>query len=169
MKYGPMIILASALALVGCGTVKNPANSSLKLEPNQVMVEANFTEGGVLLAAPRTLMVSGEEATIETSQMAEVPGQTDSVKIGTVLTILPKIRAGKIAFRGSCSVNRSAGRSNRLNLKTAAFHSREAFFEGTARSGEIKKVEIYHPNGGRLTVTLKFTVTVNLKQQMSLR
>ncbi len=157
------------LCVVGCGTVDKAANSSPKKEPNQVMVEAKFMEVGALLAAPRMLIVSGEEATIEISQMAEVPGQVDPVKIGTVLTILPEIRAGKITFRGSCSVNRSVGRSDRLNLKTAAFHSREAFFEGTARSGEIKKVEMYHPNVGRLTVTLKFTVTVNLKQQISLR
>ena len=157
------------LCAVGCGTVDKAANSSPKKEPNQVMVEAKFMEVGALLAAPRMLMVSGEEATIEISQMAEVPGQVEPVKIGTVLTVLPEIRAGKIAFRGSYSVNRSAGRSDRLNLKTAAFHSREAFFEGTARSGEIKKVEMYHPNVGRLTVTLKFTVTVNLKQQISLR
>ncbi|MBC8326098.1 MAG: hypothetical protein H8E27_10780 [Verrucomicrobia subdivision 3 bacterium] len=157
------------LCAAGCSTVNQAANSSRKKEPNQVMVEAKFLEDGVLLAAPRTLTVSGEEATIEISQMAKVPGQIDPVKMGTVLTILPEIRAGIIAFRGSCSVNRSAGRSNRLSLKTATFHSREAFFEGTASSGEIKQVEIYHPNGGRLTVTLKFTVTVNLKQQMSLR
>ena len=157
------------LCAMGCGTVKKSAKASLKIEPNQVMVEAKFTEIGELVAAPRILTVSGEKATIEISQMAEVPGQVDPVKLGTVLTILPEIRDGKIAFRGSCWVNRSAGRSNRLNLKTAAFHSREAFFEGTARSGEIKKVEIYHPNGGRLTVTLKFTVAVNLKQQMSSR
>ena len=105
-------LFTGLLCAMGCGTVERAANLSLTKEPNQVMVAATFMEGGVLLAAPRTLMVSGEEATIEISQMAEVPGQVEPVKIGTVLTVLPEIRAGKIAFRGSYSVNRSAGRSD---------------------------------------------------------
>ena len=50
-----------------------------------------------------------------------------------------------------------------------AFRSREAFFEGIASSGEIKRVEIEHPNGDRLTVTLKFTMVVNLPQRLSSR
>ena len=154
---------------VGCATMQNSTNSPSETAPDQVMVEAEFTEIDAVLSAPRIITISGEEARIEIGESAAVPGQAKQVQSGILLTILPEIRDAKIVFRGSCQVKQSAGRSDRPNLKMVAFHSREAFFEGTARSGEIKKVEIYHPNGGRLTVTLKFTVTMNLKQQMSSR
>ena len=163
------MLFATLLCMAGCATVQNSANSSLETEPDQVMVEAKFTEAGALLSAPRIIAISGEEARIEIGEMATVPGQFERVQSGIVLTILPEIRDAKIAFRGSCQVKHLAGRSDRLDLKMAAFHSREAFFEGVASSGEIKRVEIDHPNGGRLTVTLKFTVVVNLPKRLSSR
>ena len=163
------MLFATLLCMAGCATVQNSANSSLETEPDQVMVEAKFTEAGALLSAPRIIAISGEEARIEIGEMATVPGQSERVQSGIVLTILPEIRDAKIAFRGSCQVKHLAGRSDRLDLKMAAFHSREAFFEGVASSGEIKRVEIDHPNGGRLTVTLKFTVVVNLPKRLSSR
>ena len=163
------MLFATLLCMAGCATVQNSANSSPETEPDQVMVEAKFTEAGALLSAPRIIAISGEEARIEIGEMATVPGQSERVQSGIVLTILPEIRDAKIAFRGSCQVKHLAGRSDRLDLKMAAFHSREAFFEGVASSGEIKRVEIDHPNGGRLTVTLKFTVVVNLPKRLSLR
>ena len=64
---------------------------------------------------------------------------------------------------------KSAGRSDRPNLKMAGFHSREAFFEGITSSGEIKHVEIDYPNGEKLVVTLKFTVPVHFPKRLSLR
>ena len=133
------------------------------------MVEAKFTEAGALLSAPRIIAISGEEARIEIGESAAVPGQSQPVQSGILLTILPEICDAKIAFRGSCRVKHLAGRSDRLDLKIAAFHSREAFFEGVASSGEIKRVEIDYPNGRRLTVTLKFTVVVNLPKRLSSR
>ena len=163
------MLFAALLWVAGCATVQNSANSSPETEPDQVMVEAKFTEAGVLLSAPLIIAISGEEARIEIGELATVPGQTERVQSGIVLTILPEIRDAKIAFRGSCQVKHLAGRSDRLDLKMAAFHSREAFFEGVASSGEIKRVEIDHPNGGRLTVTLKFTVVVNLPKRLSSR
>jgi len=134
-----------------------------------VMVEAKFTEAGALLSAPRIVTISGKEARIEMGELAAVPGQTERVQSGIVMTILPKICDAKIAFRGSCRVKHLAGRSDRLDLKITAFHSREAFFEGVASSGEIKRVEIEHPNGDRLTLTLKFTMVVNLPKRLSSR
>ena len=163
------MLFAALLWVAGCATVQNSANSSPETEPDQVMVEAKFTEAGALLSAPRVIAISGEEARIEIGEMATVPGQSELVQSGILLTILPEIRDAKIAFRGSCRVKHLAGRSDRLDLKIAAFHSREAFFEGIASSGEIKRVEIDHPNGGRLTVTLKFTVVVNLPKRLSSR
>ena len=152
------MLFATLLWVAGCATVQNSANSSPETESNQVMVEAKFTEAGALLSAPRIVTISGKEARIDMGELAAVPGQTERVQSGIVMTILPEIRDAKIAFRGSCRVKHLAGRSDRLDLKIAAFHSREAFFEGVASSGEIKRVEIDYPNGRRLTVTLKFTV-----------
>ena len=154
------LLFAALLCMAGCATLQNSTNSSPETEPDQVMVEAKFTEAGVLLSAPRI---------IEIGELAAVPGQSERVQSGIVLTILPEICDAKIAFRGSCRVKQLAGRSDRLDLKIAAFHSREAFFEGVASSGEIKRVEIDYPNGGRLTVALKFTVVVNLPKRLSSR
>ena len=163
------LLFAALLCMAGCATLQNSANSSPETEPDQVMVEAKFTEAGVLLSAPRIIAISGEEARIEIGKLATVPGQSERVQSGIVLTLLPEICDAKIAFRGSCRVKQLAGRSDRLDLKVAAFHSREAFFEGVASSGEIKRVEIDYPNGGRLTVALKFTVVVNLPKRLSSR
>ena len=163
------MLFATLLWVAGCATVQNSANSSPETESNQVMVEAKFTEAGALLSAPRIVTISGKEARIDMGELAAVPGQTERVQSGIVMTILPEIRDAKIAFRGSCRVKHLAGRSDRLDLKIAAFHSREAFFEGVASSGEIKRVEIDYPNGRRLTVTLKFTVVVNLPKRLSSR
>ena len=163
------MLFATLLWVAGCATVQNSANSSPETESNQVMVEAKFTEAGALLSAPRIVAISGKEARIEMGELAAVPGQTERVQSGIVMTILPKICDAKIAFRGSCRVKHLAGRSDRLDLKITAFHSREAFFEGVASSGEIKRVEIEHPNGDRLTLTLKFTMVVNLPKRLSSR
>ena len=163
------MLFATLLCMAGCATVQNSANSSQETESDQVMVEAKFTEAGVLLSAPRIVAISGKEARIEIGELAAVPGQSERVQSGIVMTILPEIRNAKIAFRGSCWVKHLVGRSDRLDLKIAAFHSREAFFEGVASSGEIKRVEIDYPNGRRLTVTLKFTVVVNLPKRLSSR
>ena len=164
----PMLFV-TLLWAVGCATIQNSANSALETEPDQVIVEAKFTETGAVLSAPRIITTSGEEARIEIGESAAVPGQIEQVQSGILLTILPEIRDAKIAFRGSCRVKHLAGRSDRLDLKITAFHSREAFFEGVASSGEIKRVEIEHPNGDRLTLTLKFTMVVNLPKRLSSR
>ena len=163
------LLFAALLCMAGCATLQNSTNSSPETEPDQVMVEAKFSEAGVLLSAPRIVTISGKEACIQIVESAAVPGQSERVQSGIVLTILPEICDAKITFRGSCRVKHLAGRSDRLDLKVAAFHSREAFFEGVASSGEIKRVEIDYPNGERLTVTLKFTVVVNLPQRLSSR
>ncbi len=163
------VIFAVLMWVVGCATIKNPVNPSQKSSPDQVMVEAKFMDVDDLLSAPRIITISGEEARIETGESTAVPGQVEQVQSGILLTILPEIRNAKIVFHGSCQVKQSAGRSDRPNLKMVAFHSREAFFEGVASSGEIKRVEIVHPNGRRLTVILKFTVVVNLPQRLSSR
>ena len=163
------MIFAVLIWAAGCATVQNSTNSPSETAPDQVMVEAEFTEIDAVLSAPRIITISGEEARIEIGESAAVPGQTEPVQSGILLTILPEIRDAKIVFRGSCQVKQSAGRSDRPSLKMVAFRSHEAFFEGVASSGEIKRVEIEHPNGDRLTVTLKFTIVVNLPQRLSSR
>jgi len=163
------VIFAVLLWAAGCATIHNSVNSGSETAPNQVLVEAEFTEINAVLSAPRIIAISGEEARIEIGESAAVPGRAEQVQSGILLTILPEIRDAKIVFRGSCQVKQSAGRSDRPSLKMVAFRSREAFFEGVASSGEIKRVEIEHPNGDRLTVTLKFTVVVNLPQRLSSR
>ena len=164
----PMLFV-TLLWAVGCATIQNSANSALETEPDQVIVEAKFTEAGAVLSAPRIITTSGEEARIEIGESAAVPGQIEQVQSGILLTILPEIRDAKIVFRGSCQVKKSAGRSDRPNLKMVAFHSHEAFFEGITSSGEIKHVEIDYPNGEKLIVTLKFTVPVHFPKRLSLR
>jgi len=164
----PMIFVVLIWA-VGCATVQNSTNSPSETAPDQVMVEAEFTEIDAVLSAPRIIAISGEEARIAIGESAAVPGQAKQVQSGILLTILPEIRDAKIVFRGSCQVKKSAGRSDRPNLKMVAFHSREAFFEGITSSGEIKHVEIDYPNGEKLIVTLKFTVPVNFPKRLSLR
>ena len=163
------MIFAVLIWAAGCATVQNSTNSPSETAPDQVMVEAEFTEIDAVLSAPRIITISGEEARIEIGESAAVPGQTEPVQSGILLTILPEIRDAKIVFCGSCQVKQSAGRSDRPSLKMVAFRSHEAFFEGVASSGEIKRVEIEHPNGDRLTVTLKFTIVVNLPQRFSSR
>ena len=163
------MIFAVLIWAAGCATVQNSTKSPSETAPDQVLVEAEFTEIDAVLSAPRIIAISGEEARIEIVESAAVPGQAKQVQSGILLTILPEIRDAKIVFRGSCQVKQSAGRSDRPSLKMVAFRSREAFFEGVASSGEIKRVEIEHPGGDRLTVTLKFTVVVNLPQRLSSR
>ena len=95
------MLFATLLCMAGCATVQNSANSSPETEPDQVMVEAKFTEAGALLSAPRIIAISGKEARIEIGELAAVPGQSERVQSGIVMTILPEIRDAKIAFRGS--------------------------------------------------------------------
>ena len=163
------MIFAVLIWASGCATVQNSTKSPSGTAPDQVLVEAEFTEIDAVFSAPRFIAINGEEARIAIGESAAVPGRAEQVQSGILLTILPEIRDAKIAFRGSCQVKQSAGRSDRPSLKMVAFHSREAFFEGVASSGEIKRVEIEHPNGDRLTVTLKFTIVVNLPQRLSSR
>ena len=163
------MIFAVLIWAAGGATVQNSTNSPSETAPDQVMVEAEFTEIDAVLSAPRIIAISGEEAHIEIGESTAVPGQAEQVQSGILLTILPEIRDAKIVFRGSCQVKQSAGRSDRPNLKMVAFHSREAFFEGITSSGEIKHVEIDYPNGEKLIVTLKFTVPVNFPKRLSLR
>ena len=163
------MIFAVLIWAAGCATVQNSTKSPSETAPDQVLVEAEFTEIDAILSAPRIITTSGEEARIEIGESAVVPGQIEQVQSGILLTILPEIRDTKILFRGSCQVKKSAGRSDRPNLKMAGFHSREAFFEGITSSGEIKHVEIDYPNGEKLVVTLKFTVPVHFPKRLSLR
>jgi hypothetical protein len=163
------MMFAVLIWAAGCATVQNSTNSPSETAPDQVMVEVKFKDVDDMLSAPRIITISGREARIETGESTAVPGQVEQVQSGILLTILPEIRDTKIVFHGSCQVKQGAGRSDRSNLKMVAFHSREAFFEGVANSGEIKRVEIESPNGDRLIVTLKFTVVVNLPQRLSSR
>ena len=59
------LLFAPLLCMAGCATLQNSANSPPETEPDQVMVEAKFTEAGVLLSAPRIIAISGEERSEE--------------------------------------------------------------------------------------------------------
>jgi len=102
----PMLFV-TLLWAVGCATIQNSANSALETEPDQVIVEAKFTEAGAVLSAPRIITTSGEEARIEIGEFAAVPGQIEQVQSGILLTILAEIRDAKIVFRGSCQVKKA--------------------------------------------------------------
>lgn len=101
------MIFAVLIWASGCATVQNSTKSPSETAPDQVLVEAEFTEMDAVLSAPRIIAISGEEARIEIGESAAVPGQIEQVQSGILLTILPEIRDAKIVFRGSCQVKKA--------------------------------------------------------------
>ena len=165
MRY--IILLSVALWVSGC---KSPEITKGHTSgPQQILVEAKFIEGQDILSAPRIITLDGEEACVKVGRETPIPGQDQPVDTGVTLTLTTRQERGRIVFRGSCRVKEPVGTGNSNDISTVAFHTREAFFEGTANSGELKRVRVNHKNGQSLEVTLKFTVMVHSTGHAQLR
>ena len=158
-----MRILMTTVALLvgsGCVTIKLPGAAEGKQlpAPQQVMVEVLFNEADRILAAPKVMVLDGEEATIEVVRAVDVPVREQPLNTGVILTIRPKMESGRVTFAGNCRVMSEEISNHERHLRSAAFHSREAFFTGTARSGETRRVIVSQSADQALEVTLKFTM-----------
>jgi len=165
MKY--VFLLFMGLWVSGCKspeTTKGYASRS-----QQILVEAKFFEGQDILSAPRIITIDGEEACVKVGHEIPVPGQDQPVEAGVTLTLTPRLERGRIVFRGSCQIIESVGTENSNDTSTVAFHTREAFFEGIAKAGELMRVKVDHKNGQSLEVALKFTVMIHNTSHAQLR
>jgi hypothetical protein len=115
------------------------------------------------------MVLDGEEACVKIVQETPALGREVPVETGVTLTLTPCLEKGRVVFRGSCQVKESVGTRNHDGLSTVTFQAREAFFVGTANSGEMKRVRVNHKNGQSLEVTLKFTVMVHSTRHAQLR
>ena len=98
-----------------------------------------------------------------------VPGQDQSVEAGVTLTLTVRLEWDRIIFRGFCQIKEPDGTDNNNDISTVAFYAREAFFEGIANSGELKRVKVNQKNGQLLEVTLKLTVVTHNTSHVQLR
>ncbi len=165
MKY--IFLLFMGLWVLGC---KSPeVTKGHTFGHQQILVEAKFIEGQDILSAPRIITLDGEEACVKVGRDMPIPGQDQPVDTGVTLNLTPRLERGRIIFRGSCRVKEPVGTENINDISTVAFHTREAFFEGIANSGELKRVRVNHKNGQSLEVTLKFTVMIHSTRHAQLR
>ena len=157
-----LIPMAALLIEAGCVTIKLPsvAEADTPTTPQQVMVEAVFNETDRVLARPRVIVLEGEEAQIEIGRAIAVPGREQPLDTGIVLTIRPHLENGRVRFSGNCRVKTEVTGKPERDLRTVAFQTREAFFTGTAGSGEVKRVTVNSNAGQALEMSLKFTVMV---------
>ena len=162
-----VILLCGFLWVSGCKSPEVTKGHTSGLQ--QILVEAKFIEGQDVLSAPRIITLDGEEACVKVGRDMPIPGQDQPVDTGVILTLTTRQERGRIVFRGSCRVKEPVGTGNSNDISTVAFHTREAFFEGTANSGELKRVRVNHKNGQSLEVTLKFTVMVHNTSHAQLR
>ena len=165
MKY--IFLLFMGLWVSGC---KSPEVTKGHTSGHQqILVEAKFIEGQDILSAPSMITLDGEEACVKVGRDMPIPGQDQPVDTGVTLTLTPRLERGRVVFRGSCRVKESVGTEKYKGVSTIAFHTREAFFEGIANSGELKRVRVNHKNGQSLEVTLKFTVMAHNTSHAQLR
>ena len=162
-----IFLLSMGLWVLGCKSPEATKGHTSGLQ--QILVEAKFIEGQDILSAPRIITIDGEEACVKIGSDMPIPGQDQPVDTGVTLTLTTRQERGRIVFRGSCRVKEPVGTENSNDISTVAFHTREAFFEGTANSGELKRVRVNHKNGLSLEVTLKFTVMVHHTSHAQLR
>ena len=165
MKY--IFLLFMGLWVSGC---KSPEVTKGHTSGHQqILVEAKFIEGQDILSAPRVIVRDGQEACVKVGRETPISGQDQPVDTGVTLTLTPRLERGRVVFQGSCRVKEPVGTENINDISTVAFHTREAFFEGIANSGELKRVRVNHKNGQSLEVTLKFTVMVHSTRHAQLR
>ena len=152
----PMTVL---LIGAGCANTKLPGAAEADT-PQQVMVQAVFNEADRELASPRVIVLEGEETQIEIGREVAVPGREQPLNTGIVLTIRPHLDNGRVRFTGNCRVMTEVIDKHDRDMRVVAIQTREAFFTGTAGSGEIKHVTINSSASQALEMSLKFTVMV---------
>ena len=152
----PMTVL---LIGAGCANTKLPGAAEADT-PQQVMVQAVFNQADRELASPRVIVLEGEETQIEIGREVAVPGREQPLDTGIVLTIRPHLENGRVRFTGNCRVMTEVIDKHDRDMRVVAIQTREAFFTGTAGSGEIKRVTINSSAGQALEMNLKFTVMV---------
>lgn len=125
--------------------------------PQQVMVQAVFNENARELASPRLIVLEGKEAQIEIKREIAVPDREQPLDTGIVLTIRPFLEEDGVRFSGNCRVRTEVicKPERERDLQAVAFQTREAFFSGSAGSGEVMRATF---NG--IKMSLKFTVMV---------
>ena len=165
MKY--IFLLFMGLWVSGC--ISTEGSKGPTSGQQQILVEAQFIQGEDVLSAPRVMVLDGMEACVKIVQETSTLGLEVPVDTGVALTLTPRLEKGRVIFRGSCQVKESVGTRNHDGLSTVAFQTREAFFVGTANSGQMKRVRVNHKNGQSLEVTLKFTVMVHNTSHAQLR
>ena len=72
-----------------------------------------------------------------------------------------KFKKGALFSTEDSCLKESVGKLDQVDLHTATFHTREAFFSGVANSGEIKLVALEAANDRPLELRLKFILMVN--------
>ena len=152
----PMTVL---LIGAGCANTKLPGAAEADT-PQQVMVQAVFNQADRELASPRVIVLEGEETQIEIGREVAVPGREQPLDTGIVLTIRPHLDNGRVRFTGNCRVMTEVIDKHDRDMRVVAIQTREAFFTGTAGSGEIRRVTINSSAGQALEMSLKFTVMV---------
>ena len=152
----PMTVL---LIGTGCANTKLPGAAETDT-PQQVVVQAVFNQAERELASPRVIVLEGEETQIEIGGEVAVPGREQPLDTGIVLTLRPHLENGRVRFTGNCRVMTEVIGEHDRDMRVVAFQIREAFFTGTAGSGEIKRVTINSSAGQALEMSLKFTVMV---------
>ena len=60
------------------------------------------------------------------------------------LTLTARLERDRINFRGFCPIKEPDGTDNNNDINTVVFYAFEAFFEGIAKSGELKRVKLNH-------------------------
>ena len=165
MKY--IFLLFMGLWVSGCKSTEVTKEHTSGHQ--QILVEAKFIEDQDILSAPRVMVRDGQEACVKVGRETPISGQDQPVDTGVTLTLTPRLERGRIVFRGSCQIKESVGTEKYNGISTVAFHTREAFFEGTANSGELKRVRVNQKNGQSLEVTLKFTVMIHSTRHAQLR
>ena len=136
------ILLISMLALtLGCGSFRNgktveapPANTE------RVAVTAVLLDQERVLAQPQIMLDNGKEGELQIGTQKPVPGREDAIATGLHLAVLPRVNGGRIVFQGHWVFKEAAGKEELRDLQFTAFHTKEAFFAGMARSVETKVV-----------------------------
>jgi len=147
---------------LGCGSFRNgkPVEAP-PVNTERVVVTAVIQDQERVLAHPQIMLDNGKEGEHQISAQTPVPGREDAIATGLHLTVLPRVNGGRIVFQGHWVFKEAAGKEERTDLQFAAFHSKEAFFTGLARSGETKVVKVQPPNGRPMDLQLKFVIMVN--------
>ena len=165
MKY--IFLFFMGLWVSGCKSPETTKGHTSLTQ--QILVDAKFIEGQDILSAPRLITIDGEKAYVKVGRETPIPGQDQPVDTGVTLALTPCLERDRIIFRGSCQIIEPVGTGKNNGISTVVFHTSEAFFEGTANSGELKRMKVNHKNGQSLEVILKFTIVAHNTSHVQLR